>query len=291
MHSIRGPMDKVLVEIRSILKSFTPSVTIDDNGKPVFSLDLLRNAKEEQLLEEVLESFFVYCKTKKKLGVVVLDEFQQIGVYDKNRRLEATLRSHFQGHNNISYVFLGSKKHLLMDIFSSPNRPFYHSSKMFPLGEIDRKITIECVQQRFKKSKCKIDDDVAEYLVIMAENHPYYTQRLAHSIWNKMVTKDATVKKNDIDNIFQDIIHENSDYFRSLCELLTANQLKALKTAARIKSGEKIFSGDFLNVHGWQKDSLKQTLDALVEKDMINREEGTYKIDDVFFRSWLIDNS
>lgn len=286
--AIRGPFEKALDEIKSLLRSFTPSLTIDDEGKPVLSLDVSRNAREDMLLDEVLEALPEYCRKKKRQGVIALDEFQQVGIYDENHRLEAALRSHFQGHKDISYIFLGSKKHLLMDIFAAPNRPFYHSSKLMPLGEIKREIAVKYVVERFADTGFKIDDTAAEHLVERAENHPYYTQRLAHSVWDDLITKKRQVDIDAIDSAFAVIVKENGDYFRSLCELLTTNQLKAIKTAARIKEGDKIFSKDFLGRFAWQKDSLKQTLDALVEKDMVSRENGAYMIDDVFFKDWLI---
>lgn len=289
-YSVRGPMDRALLEVKSLLKSFTPSLTLDDDGKPVFTLDFGRRAKEYLLLEEVLEAFPKYCSKKNKHGVFVLDEFQQIGVYDKDHKLEATLRSHFQTHNDVAYIFLGSKKHLLMDIFSGPKRPFYHSSKMFPLGEMEEDIMMKCVEKGFVKTGCRISSDDAQYLVRLAENHPYYTQRLAHSVWDLMTGGKCVVDRKAIDAAFETIIHESSDYFYSLCELLTPHQLNALKVASHIREGEKIFSKDFLKKYNWQKDSLKQALDSLVEKDMLSREEGTYKIDDIFFRKWLASN-
>lgn len=287
-HAVRGPVDKALIEIKNLLRSFTPALTVDDEGKPVFTLDFGRKAKEDVLLEEVLEAFPKYCREKNKTGVCVLDEFQQIASYDKKHKLEATLRSHFQTHQNVAYIFLGSKKHLLTDIFSLPNRPFYHSSKMLPLGDMDRKIMMSCIEERFKKTGCKISSEDAGLIIQLSEGHIYYAQRLAHSVWNAIVIKDQIVNSEIIENAFKLIIRENSDYFRSLCDLLTPHQLGALKVAAHLKRGDKIFSNDFLKKHNWQKDSLKQALDALVEKDMLSREEGIYKIDDVFFRNWLI---
>ena len=247
-HTVRGPIDKAMMEIKSVLKSFTPALTIDDDGKPVFTLDFGRRAKTESVLEEVLEAFPAYCSKKGKQGVFVLDEFQQIASYDDNHKLEATLRSHFQTHKNVSYIFLGSKKHLLMEIFSAPNRPFFHSSKMLPLGDIDRQVMIECVEDRFKKTNCKIGRAEAEYLVVQAETHIYYTQRLAHTVWNIAVTLDHNVDKKIVDEAFKTIISESSDYFRSLCELLTPHQLNALRVAAHLEEGERVFSKDFLTI-------------------------------------------
>lgn len=288
--AVRGPLDRALMEIKSILKSFTPALTVDDEGKPVFKIDFGRKVKKESLLDEVLDAFPAYCGKKGKQGVLVLDEFQQIASYDKKIKIEATIRSHFQGHNDVSYIFLGSKKHLLMEIFSAPNRPFYHSAKMFPLEDIERKTAIECVMKRFVKTKCKISPCIAEFLVGQAENNIYYTQKLSHAVWNIAIANDRVVDEKRVEEAFRSIVLENADYFRSMCELLTQHQLGALKVAANLKYGDKVFSKDFLKDHNWQRDSLKQALDALVDKDIMSRDNGFYKIDDIFFRNWLIQN-
>lgn len=288
--AVRGPIDKAIMEVKALFKSFTPALTVDDDGKPVFTIDFGRKAKKETLLEEVLEALPAYCSKKNKQGVVVFDEFQQIASYDSKYKLEATLRSHFQTHGNVSYVFLGSKKHLLMEIFSSANRPFYHSAKMFPLTDIDPKIMIDCVIDRFKKTGCEIDLKSAEHLVWLVDSNIYYTQRLAHSTWNMAIMMNSIVTEEKINSAFRSIVLENADYFRSMSELLTFHQLGALKVAASIKEGDKIFSKDFLKEHGWQKDSLKLALDALVDKDIVSREDGIYKIDDVFLRKWLVSD-
>lgn len=286
--AVKGPVDKILLEVKSILKSFTPMLTVDDDGKPVLTLDYGRKTKRAPILDEVLEAFPRYCDKKGKRGVLVLDEFQQVGTYDKEHKLEAILRSHFQTHKNVSYIFLGSKKHLLAEIFNSPNRPFYHSAMMFPLKEMDAEVMAGYVVQKFKITGCKIIRADAGYLVEQAEKHPYHTQRIAHAVWNSIITGRKIADESEINNAIKRIIGENSDYYRSLCALLTTHQFSALKVAAHI-NGEKIFSRDFLAMHGWQKDSLKQAFDALVDKELLSREENSYKIDDIFFRRWILD--
>lgn len=288
--AVTGPLDKVMMEIKSILRSFTPAMTIDDEGKPVLTVDFGRRTKTETLLEEVLDAFPAYCRKKGKRGIFVLDEFQQIATYDKDHKLEAVMRSHFQTHDNVSYVFLGSKKHLLMEIFSSPSRPFYHSSKMFPLTDIDKEILTDCVAENFKKTGIKISRSDAEHIVSTADGNVFYAQKLSHATWNLASEGNRNVDRGVIESAFKAVVTEGRDYFYSLCGLLTPHQLSALKVAAHLAEGDKIFSKAFLQDHNWQKDSLKQALDALEDKDLISREDGRYMVEDVFFRDWLVSN-
>lgn len=178
-----------------------------------------------------------------------------------------------------------------MEIFSSPNRPFYHSSKMFPLADIERGVLVKCVEENFRKTGQNITNDIAEYLVEEAGGNVFYVQKLANVTWSIARDGKSEVSKEMIDEAFKKVMAESLDYFYSLCELLTHHQLGALRVAAHLKDGEKIFSKVFLKNHSWQRDSLKQAVDALVDKELVSYENGVYKIEDVFFRKWLVSET
>ena len=57
--------------------------------------------------------------------VVCIDEFQQIGEFTDSLTIQKRLRGVWQHHQNVSYCFFGSKKHLMENIFQSRRMPFY----------------------------------------------------------------------------------------------------------------------------------------------------------------------
>ena len=59
---------------------------------------------------------------KQKL-LVVFDEFQEVAKYSE-AGFEKRLRRVIQGHRNISYIFSGSQKHILIEMFDSAKRGF-----------------------------------------------------------------------------------------------------------------------------------------------------------------------
>ncbi|MCK4422665.1 MAG: ATP-binding protein, partial [Candidatus Omnitrophica bacterium] len=132
--TIFGKVKKRLRDATMFFKRIRPSFSIDQTGQLSWSIDI----KKEHILpslEDVLESINRYIENKKKKGVVCFDEFQQIGQF-KTDKLEKMMRSSFQKHKNISYIFMGSKRHLISEMFNSPHRPFYKSGKPFPLEKI-----------------------------------------------------------------------------------------------------------------------------------------------------------
>ena len=97
--------------------------------RPVFSTDPMTGAPsvsisiEPALTEVSLKTVFDYLNRSKHQVYIALDEFQQIMSYPETGT-EALLRSYIQFAPNVHFVFSGSKRHLMSQIFYSPDRPF-----------------------------------------------------------------------------------------------------------------------------------------------------------------------
>jgi hypothetical protein len=66
----------------------------------------------------------------------------------ESKRIEGTLRSHIQMHTDIAFVYVGSRRQLLMDMFGR-NRPFYGSSSFLTLKVIRKEDFVPCIVQKF----------------------------------------------------------------------------------------------------------------------------------------------
>ena len=77
----------------------------------------------------------VCLKKADKPCIVAFDEFQQISKYPE-KNIEALLRSHIQHLSNVHFIFSGSERHLVTEMFLSSARPFYNSTSI-----LDRKST------------------------------------------------------------------------------------------------------------------------------------------------------
>ena len=70
-----------------------------------------------KLMEEALAA--------KKQIILCIDEFQNISEFDHPVDFQKKLRAHWQLHQHVTYCLYGSKRHMLMEVFSSPSMPFY----------------------------------------------------------------------------------------------------------------------------------------------------------------------
>lgn len=286
-HALSSPVQKALKIIRSLLSSFIPRITIDPMGETSFEFGFDSAKKGTALAEELLDAIARYAKDSKKAGVVILDEFQQIGELADDR-LEKVLRSKIQSQRHVSYIFAGSKRHLLIDMFSNPSRPFYKSAIHFPLGQIPRKEMRQFVMEKFNGSKMPITAEVADDAITMAGDHPYHTQQLCFYVW-EIAKKGRSITASLISEACERILSAENASYSNVWGMLTRPQKIAIKALAILKEGEAPFSLAFLQKVGLTSaDAFRKSLESLVSKELVEKENGSYSISDVFMKKWLV---
>lgn len=280
-------LEKVFQTLKTIFSSLRPKMTLDAEGKPEFTFGLERGRDPLMDIEDVLKSVKIYSEQKNKKAVVVFDEFQQIAQLKQAQRIEGLLRSHIQTHRNISYIFMGSKKHLIFDLFIDPARPFYQSAKMFPLEKIASKYLEPFVCERFRSTGKHLLRPVATRLVEICESHPYYVQYVSHSLW-EISSVDSTITDRDLDKAIGLTISRTAPRYESVWELLPLRQKQALIALANLARQEKLFSGAVVHKYGLASPpTFRKALKGLVEKGLADRDQDKFSIVDVFFKKWI----
>lgn len=77
--------------------------------------------------ETTLDEIFSYLAQADKPCIIAIDEFQQIQTYSENN-VEALLRTKIQQCQTAQFIFAGSKRHMMSNMFNSPAKPFYQSA-------------------------------------------------------------------------------------------------------------------------------------------------------------------
>lgn len=261
-------------------------LTLSEDGTPQLGINL---SKSEILpaIDDLFNGLYAFVEKKKKPTVVVFDEFQQLGELEDGR-VEKILRGIIQRHRNLSYVFMGSKKHLIYDMFNNPARPFYKSTRHFPLDTIARGEFKRFIRSKFLKSGFSLEKGVAAAIVNKAESHPYYTQMLAHVVWQLTGTSRAA-NLQDVDIALEKIMEREKAAFNTLWDSLTLKQRRLLLAICLKKDEDKLFSTDFISRHGLGSGSTVQRgIKSLIEKSIIDKEYDRLVVNDVFLKHWLL---
>ena len=113
------------------LSSLRTSISFDFSGNPAGSGD--GDIKTPTI---TLDEIFHYLEQADKPCLISIDEFQVIAKYPESD-IEATLRTHIQHCSNAKFIYAGSQRHMMGEIFTSPSRPFYQSTAIMELSPID----------------------------------------------------------------------------------------------------------------------------------------------------------
>jgi AAA+ ATPase superfamily predicted ATPase len=276
-----GKNEAIMKKILKTLSSLRLKLTIDHlTGQPALSYDI-HNAREA---EQSLETIFRYLAGQSQRIAIAIDEFQQIASYPE-KNLEAILRTHLQTVNNVSFIFSGSRRHILTDIFSSPNRPFYNITEMLEIDRIEPTIYRSFITDKFRTGSITVTDLALDRLVEITDLHTFYVQYFC----NRLYSEYSKIETIDIDQTLHSILKENEPVYASYLNLLTNTQFKVLKAIALNDGIENPTSKEFLSEYDLgAASSVSQAVKSLTEKEFVFQSGKKYRLNDVFFAQWIV---
>lgn len=267
------------------LSYLRPSISIDPvTGHPSISIDAgvkLRPDSIEGLLD------LIKSIRKRTLLVVVFDEFQDILNINESATALALLRSRIQFHTDITYVFSGSVRNQMNDIFTSPESPFFKSAVFLEVGHLDDGVFSEFLIRKFRSGKRKITETIIRNIFKVAGRIPGDVQELCGCIWD-VTSYNKEVTNGHLKPALELIYARERKAYEAMLVQLTGQQLRCLVTLA--KGGEKApLSTQFLKDSGIRAaSSVQAALHRLVKLRIIYRHEGVFKFVNPFFGQWLV---
>lgn len=277
-----GKWEERIEQAKKLFKKIIPQFTIGLNPDNEFSVGL--DWKEiKKAPEEILNLAETICKAKKLKLVVCIDEFQNISFFDDPLAFQKKLRAHWQHHKQTSYCLYGSKRHLLMELFSSPSKPFYKFGDVIFLEKIKEQYWISFIQKRFRETGKDIDSSQAQKIAQLMENHPYFVQQLAQQTW--LLTKKSCTDKI-IKKALENLWSHNAILFQRETDNLTNMQLNFLKAVC--DNVKQLSSSETIQTYklGTSANVIR-IKEALENKEIIDTVGPTLEFIDPLYRSWL----
>ena len=278
---------KALNLFLSTLKSIKGVISYDfEECKPKFEIQLGDINAPELTLEEI----FNYLQNADRPCVCTIDEFQQIGNYPENN-VEALLRSYVQKTGNCVFVFAGSDRHTLENMFNSPAKPFYNSVDHMFLDRIDRDVYVAFMQQMFEEAGRKIADSACRYLYDIFEGHTYYVHQTLHDVFAN-IDANKIIEEDDIDSVISDIIENREHSFIMQMFYLNLIQKETLIAIAKEVQAHEVTSVAFVKKYSLQSPgTVQNAIRNLLKLQILTyRQEGkkkVYSVSDRFFQIWL----
>lgn len=247
------------------------------NPKLTFSLlgqKLEINTKQttEKSISELLLALDQFADKTKQTCVVVFDEFQQIGELKENHAVEAAIRHAVERSQYVSYIFCGSKRHLLNEMFSDKSRPLYHLCDLMTIDRIDTHSYYDFLNKMAKnKWKQSLSEDITNEIIHLTENHPYYVNALCRRLWRN----DEAPTIGTVRNIWDNYVNQQGVWITNDLSYLTLNRRKVITALAYQPSNEpqgQVFSSKV----GLNPSGIKKCLTDLQKLDMIYLNKSGY---------------
>jgi len=282
---LSGKKEKILQLIKELIPRIIPKIVVTTKNEWKFEFDFDRLKPTGPILDDLLEAAHKQANKENKKAVVVFDEFQEIANYEDDE-IERKMRSVFQTHHNVSYIFMGSKRHMMDNLFNNPNRPFYKSGKHFLLGKIKKEAFYSFIEQKFKSAGFDYSEEIIEQILEITECHPYYTQMLCHFIWEEVQNRKLT--KENVELAIEKIFSNESSAYITTLDNLTQLQKRVLLALAKDEFATEIFSNEFIKKNNLSSpSSVQKAVKVLLEKEIIEKNKIKYVFVDVFFKKWL----
>lgn len=266
----------------TVLSSVRSGISYDISGNPSWMMSIGDITTPTTTLEEI----FYYLEHADKPCIVAIDEFQQITHYG-DERIEATLRTHVQQCTNTHFIFSGSQRHLMGQMFTSPARPFYQSVSIYNLPLLPEDKYVEFCVGLFEEYGKHLSQDVPHALYERFGGVTYYMQRVMNELFSRTLT-DGICTAENIEEAIHYIILTSASTYEDLMYQLPEKQSLVLRAIAKEGKAQNLTSGKFIKRHGLlSASSVKSAVPALLDKGLITSDKGVYQVYDKFLEIWL----
>ncbi len=223
-------------------------------------------------ISDVLENLDKAAMLAKKRVVIFMDEFQQIGLLGDQHVIEAAIRHAAERSKWVSYVFSGSNRHLLFQMFSDKKRPFYRLCDNFVIKRISESEHILFIQKHAKSKWKKIlDDDTMKIILRLSESHSYYINLICNYFWSNNIFPTA----DKVESIWKKYVQNQRAIFSSDIADLSNNQKTVLKYFATHLIDQPYSKEVWLNTQ-LTPASLKQAITKLISIDILFIDDNGY---------------
>ena len=281
----KNDIKKLTKNLSDSFANLSPTVSFDEFGHPGFSLNV--NKVEQQAdIETILEIPNRISTQRGQRICIAFDEFQEIERIDPF--LLNWMRSSFQRHSDISYIFLGSKQSMMEDIFASSSSPFYEFAVKMNLSVISQNELSNFIKEKFKSYQLPIKDHTIQNILQKSDCQPHYTQFFASVVFDLVSSGNDQDAEDFTDTWLNKVMLAQIDIFQDIYDQLTNSQRSALQAISKLKE-TGIYSDEARKKYGLPvSSSLNEALKALQKKSLIYKAGDDYKFSNPVLREWLL---
>lgn len=266
-----------------IISSFRVGFKLDPmTGIP--SLDL--GLGDIQTPQTTLDEIFAYIEEADKPCIIAIDEFQQIGeIAEKN--IEALLRTKIQKCHRAQFIFAGSKRHMMSNMFNSPSKPFYQSAISMGLEPIPADIYSDFAMNLFEERGKHVEHEVVEEVWRNFNGYTWFVQMMMNELFALTIPNGACTRRM-IDEARRNVIMSQENSYKDILSQLPPKQKIVLQAIAKEGLAQNITSSKFIKKYNLTSaSSVQAAVKFLLKNDLITQTDSGYRVYDFFLSEWL----
>lgn len=239
-----------------------------------------------QTPQTTLEEIFSYINEADKPCIIAIDEFQQIGEYTE-RNVEALLRTKIQQCRRAQFIFSGSKRHMMSNMFNSPSKPFYQSAISMGLEPIPINTYTDFAIRLFEGNGRHVDKSVVEAVWQKYDGYTWFIQMMMNELF-ALTLPGELCRSERIDEAQRNVIMSQENNYMTLLSQLPPKQKIVLQAIAKEGIARNITSSGFIKKYSLNSaSSVQAAVKLLLKNDMITQTDNAYRVYDYFFSEWL----
>ena len=276
--------DSFLRKVFAALAHLRPVATIDAmTGLPTISVDA-RSASDPVSVNTMMNAVENHVVGRK--ACVVFDEFQDILDVRDGEQLLSLMRSRIQFMPRTSFVFLGSARNAMMDIFMSPKSPFYKSAAAFDVGNIPDGDFFEFAKARFSTGRRNLPRALFNRILDFVDRTSGDVQEMCDAIW-QMSNSGDKLSDDHFERGLSFVFSRESGSYSLFLRTLTDIQIRVLRALA-VHGGEHPLSNAFLDAAQLTNSAtVRRSLSALDKSGLVYLGTSGWKFASPFFREWM----
>ena len=251
-------------------------------GEPGFDIGL----GDIQAPQTTLDEIFRYLEMADKPCIVAIDEFQQIGTYEE-KNVEALLRTKIQQCKQTIFIYAGSKRHLMSNMFNSSSKPFYQSAISMGLEPIPVPVYVEFAERLFEERGKHVSRELVEQVYGMFDGCTWFVQMMMNELF-ALTGHDELCDVDKLEEARFNVIQLQEASYKDLLSRLAPKQKLLLQAIAKERLVKGITSSAFIKKYNLSSaSSVQSALKPLLKNDIVTQDNDAYRVYDYFFSEWL----
>lgn len=236
---------------------------------------------ENTILNRALELPEILAERDDRPMVVLFDEFQD-AAHVAGEDIYKKMRSYFQHHKRVSYLFLGSKEGMMKTLFGNRREAFYRFAVILPIPSIPEDAWVDYITKKFAGQNIEIDHETAREIVRKTGGHPQNTMLVCSEIYYALLETEKNhitpgIMRTGFDRA---LLRLSQVYDETLDELGRRPYVR--QVLKRIATGNKVYTQKA------NPNEIKRAVDYLLEKGVLEKYgRGSYGFVEPLFREYV----